>query len=45
MVSGHSLMAQAALDAVQFWRYTYLLNDRPVAVDTQINVNFTLGSR
>ena len=46
VVSGHPLLVQAALDAVRLWRYKpYLLNDQPVEVDTQINVNFTLGSR
>jgi protein TonB len=46
VVSGHPLLVQAALDAVKLWRYKpYLLNDQPVEVDTQINVNFTLGSR
>jgi protein TonB len=45
VLSGHPLLVQAALDAVQLWRYKpYLLNDQPVEVDTQINVNFTLGS-
>jgi protein TonB len=46
VVTGHPLLVQAALDAVQLWRYKpYLLNDQPVEVDTQINVNFTLGNR
>ena len=46
VVSGHPLLVQAALEAVHLWRYKpYLLNDQPVEVDTQINVNFTLGSR
>jgi periplasmic protein TonB len=46
VVSGHPLLVQAALDAVRLWRYKpYLLNEQPVEVDTQINVNFTLGSR
>jgi protein TonB len=46
VVSGHPLLVQAALDAVKLWRYRpYLLNDQPVEVDTQINVNFTLDSR
>jgi protein TonB len=46
VVSGHPLLVQAALDAVRLWRYKpYLLNDQPVEVDTQINVNFTLGSQ
>ena len=46
VVSGHPLLVQAAMEAVKQWRYKpYLLNDQPVDVDTQINVNFTLGSR
>ena len=46
VVTGHPLLVRAALDAVQLWRYKpYLLNDQPVEVDTQINVNFTLGNR
>jgi protein TonB len=46
VISGHPLLVRAALEAVQLWRYKpYLLNDQPVEVDTQINVNFTLGSR
>ena len=44
VVSGHPLLVPAALDAVKLWRYKpYLLNDQPVEVDTQINVNFTLA--
>lgn len=44
VVSGHPLLVPAALDAVRLWRYKpYLLNDQPVEVDTQINVNFTLA--
>jgi hypothetical protein len=38
------LLAPAALDAVRQRRYKpYLLNNEPVEVDTQIDVNFTLG--
>jgi periplasmic protein TonB len=44
LVSGHPMLAPAAIEAVKQWRYRpYLLNDEPVEVDTQINVNFTLG--
>jgi protein TonB len=44
LLSGHPLLAQAAMDAVRQWRYRpYRLNDEPVEVDTTINVNFTLG--
>jgi len=45
VVSGHPLLTTAAIEAVKQWRYRpYYLNDEPVAVDTQINVSFTLGS-
>jgi protein TonB len=44
LISGHPLLAPAAIEAVKQWRYRpYLLNNEPVEVDTQINVNFTLG--
>jgi protein TonB len=46
VVSGHPLLVKAAMDAVKLWRYKpYRLNDQPVEVDTEIIVNFTLGSR
>ena len=44
VVSGHPMLAQAALEAVKQWRYKpYFLNGEPVDVDTTINVNFTLS--
>jgi protein TonB len=44
VVSGHPMLAQAALDAVKKWRYRpYYLNGEPVDVDTTININFTLS--
>jgi len=44
VVSGHPMLAPAALDAVKQWKYRpYILNGEPVEVDTQITVNFTLG--
>ena len=44
VASGHPMLQQAALDAVQNWRYRpYLLNDQPVEVETTINVVFTLA--
>jgi len=44
LVSGHPMLAGAAIEAVKQWHYRpYLLNNEPVEVDTQINVNFTLG--
>lgn len=44
VISGHPMLTQAAMEAVKQWRYRpYSLNGEPVEVDTQINVNFTLG--
>ncbi len=44
VVSGHPALAPAAIEAVKQWKYkSYLLNGKPVAVDTQILVNFTLS--
>jgi protein TonB len=44
VLSGPSALQQAAMDAVKKWIYRpYLLNNEPVAVDTTINVNFTLN--
>ena len=43
-VSGPVMLRQAAADAVRKWRYKpYMLNNRPVEVETTINVIFTLG--
>ena len=44
VLSGHPLLTPAALEAVKQWRYQpTLLNDEPVEVITQIDVNFTLS--
>lgn len=44
LVSGHPLLAPAALDAVRQWIYApTLLNKQPVEVLTTIDVNFTLS--
>ena len=44
LVSGHPMLAPAALEAVKQWRYKpYFLNGEPVEVETQITVNFTLS--
>ena len=41
VINGPALLQQAALDAVQKWIYRpYLLNNRPVEVETTINVVF-----
>jgi protein TonB len=43
VASGHPLLVPAAVEAVKQWRYhPTLLNDEPVEVITQIDVNFTL---
>lgn len=43
LVSGHPLLAPAAINAVKQWRYKpYLLNGQPVEVETTITVNFEL---
>jgi periplasmic protein TonB len=45
LVSGHPMLASAAIDAVSQWRYRpYILNNEPVEVETQITVNFILGN-
>jgi protein TonB len=44
LVSGHPMLAPAAIDAVKQWKYKpYLLNGEPVEVDTEVQVNFTLS--
>ena len=44
LISGHPMLAPAAIEAVKQWRYKpYLLNGEPVAVDTQVIVNFSLS--
>jgi protein TonB len=41
LVSGHPLLAHAALEAVEQWRYRpYVLNGEAVEVETLITVNF-----
>jgi protein TonB len=41
LISGHPLLARAAMEAVEQWRYRpYLLNHEPVEVETFITVNF-----
>jgi protein TonB len=44
LISGHPLLAPAAMAAVKQWRYKpLLLNDEAVEVSTEIDVNFTLN--
>jgi TonB family protein len=43
VLSGDSVLARAAVDAVKQWKYKpYLLNGLPIAIETQITVNFKL---
>jgi protein TonB len=44
LISGHPMLAPSAIEAVKQWRYKpYMLNGEPVAVETQVEVNFTLS--
>jgi TonB family protein len=44
LVSGHPALAPAAIEAVKQWKYKpYLLNGIPMAVETQVIVNFSLS--
>ena len=44
LVSGHPMLAPAAINAVKQWRYRpYLLNGIPVEVETTITINFQLA--
>jgi protein TonB len=46
LISGHPILAAAALEAVAQWRYRpYLLNGEPVEVETFITVNFRKAGR
>jgi len=46
VVSGHPLLAPAAIEAVKKWRYMpYLLNGAPVEVETNVVVKFRLSDR
>ncbi len=44
LVSGHPMLAPAAIEAVKQWKYRpYLLNGKPIKVDTEVTVNFALS--
>ncbi len=44
LISGHPMLAPAAIEAVKQWKYKpYILNGEPVEVETTITVNFTLA--
>jgi TonB family protein len=46
LISGHPLLAPAAMDAVKQWKYRpYLLNGSPVEVNTEVRVNFALSGK
>lgn len=43
LISGHPLLAPAAIEAVKKWKYKpFLLNGEAVTVETQVKVNFAL---
>ena len=45
VISGDPMLTQAALDAVKEWKYRpYLVEGKPVAVETEIRVNFQLAA-
>jgi len=44
LVSGHPMLAPAAIEAVRQWRYRpFLLNGEPVEVDTTVTVTFQIS--
>ena len=46
LISGHPMLAPAAIEAVKQWKYKpYLLNSEPVEVETNVTVNFTLSDK
>jgi protein TonB len=46
LVSGHPMLAAAAVNAVSQWRFRpYVLNGSPVEVEAQVIVNFKLGNQ
>ena len=46
LISGHPMLAGAAMDAVMQWKYKpYVSNGQPVEVETQVQVSFALGGR
>lgn len=45
VISGHPILAPAAIEAVKQWRYRpYLLNGQPVEVETNITVTFQISN-
>jgi TonB family protein len=46
LISGHPLLAPAAIEAVKQWKYKpYLLNGEPVQVETRVTVDFRLNPK
>jgi len=46
LLSGHPMLAPAAIEAVKQWKYKpYLVNGDPVEVETRVVVNFTLSGK
>jgi protein TonB len=45
VLSGHPMLAGAAIEAIRQWRYRpYILNNEPIEVETQIIVTFSLAN-
>jgi len=45
VISGHPMLVPPSLEAVRQWKYKpYRLNDVPVEVETQVQVNYTLAN-
>jgi protein TonB len=46
LISGHPLLAEAAIEALKQWKYKpYLLNGEPVQVETRATVDFKLDPK
>jgi TonB family protein len=46
LISGHPLLAEAAIEALKQWKYKpYLLNGEPVQVETRATVDFRLNPK
>lgn len=46
LISGHPMLAPAAMDAVKQWKYRpYIHDGNAVPVETQVMVNFSLSER
>lgn len=44
LISGHPDLVQAAIDAVQQWKYRpFRLNGQPVEVESQVKINFVFS--